>query len=53
MSGVSQVSHVMCLVSGVKFHMSPVTNANSHSHRPSPCKLPIMGRSLAQVPDSD
>ena len=27
-------------MSCVACHLSPVTNANSHSHRPSPCKLP-------------
>ena len=39
-----QMSHVMCQKSYVRchmlcvtYHMSPVTNANSHSHIPSPC----------------
>ena len=38
MSGVRcQVSHVMCHMSCVACPLSPVTNANSQSHKPSPC----------------
>ena len=31
------MSRVICHLSPVPYHLSPVTNANSHSHRPSPC----------------
>ena len=30
------LSHVMCHVSHVTYHMQPLTKANSHSRRPSP-----------------
>ena len=34
------VSHVTCHTSSVTFHLSPVNNDNSHSHRTSPFQLP-------------
>ena len=40
-SGVTcHMSCVTCHMLRVTCHMSFVTNANSHSHSPSPCKLP-------------
>ena len=34
------ISFVRCQVMRVTRHLSHFTNANSHSHRPSPCYLP-------------
>ena len=41
-----QLSDLNCHMSYVTSHLSPVTNANSHSHTPSPCLLPTMHRRL-------
>ena len=45
--GEEEEKNVSCQVSGVQYqmlsvncHLSPVMNANSHSHRPPPCLLP-------------
>ena len=41
-----QVSHVRCHLLCVTCYLSPVTNANSHSHRPSPCSVGCFAKTL-------
>ena len=38
------MSCVTCHIPNATCHMSPVTNVNSHSQRPSPCPLYTVGR---------